>query len=248
VAYEVIKRVGGRAYRYRVESFRDPQTRRVRGKWTYLGRVEGEGTLSAKRPARPNSRVRLLDALERLLEVHDIGAISTGMIAREAGVAYGTFYRYFNDLEHIVREAVLRLDAMSLDPYNPHTVAPTSFDGERHQIVRFIENAVTTTLAKPGLVRTWFIASNQDAAVVAERRARFECAVDRFTAYIERLNAAGITRVLAPRYSAYAFVALITEVVRECAVDRARCEHKMAGLIDIATELLGLAKTAVHAA
>ena len=55
VAYEVIKRVSGRAYRYRVESYRDPVTRRVRGKWTYLGRVEGEGTLSPERKSRRRS-------------------------------------------------------------------------------------------------------------------------------------------------------------------------------------------------
>jgi len=76
VAYEVIKRVGGRAYRYRVESYRDPETRRVRGKWTYLGRVEGEGTLSPERQARPSSRTRLLNALEELLGMRDLPASS----------------------------------------------------------------------------------------------------------------------------------------------------------------------------
>ncbi len=74
VAYEVIKRVSGRAYRYRVESYRDPETRRVRGKWTYLGRVEGEGTLSPERKARPSSRDRLLDAVERLLETNELAS------------------------------------------------------------------------------------------------------------------------------------------------------------------------------
>jgi len=98
MAYEVIKRVSGRAYRYRVESFRDPETKRVRGKWTYIGRVEGEGTLSPERKARPSSRDRLLDALERLLENHDLALLSTGMVASEAGLAYGTFYRYFKDI------------------------------------------------------------------------------------------------------------------------------------------------------
>jgi AcrR family transcriptional regulator len=248
MAYEVIKRVGGRAYRYRVESYRDPQTRRVRGKWTYLGRVQGEGTLSAERSVRPNSRLRLLEGLERLLEVHEIGALSTGMIAREAGVAYGTFYRYFDDLEHIVREAALGLDATALRPFDQLTVPPTTIESERRKVVRFIEDAVTSALAKPGLVRMWYIASNQDAAVIAQRRMHFDTAVSGFTAYIEHLNAAGIATVLAPRYSAYAFVALLTEVVRECALECACGDDKIAGVIEVAVELLGLAKHAAHAA
>ena len=35
--HDVIKRVGRRAYRYRVESYRDAETQKVRKRWTYLG-------------------------------------------------------------------------------------------------------------------------------------------------------------------------------------------------------------------
>jgi len=241
MAYEVIKRVSGRAYRYRVESYRDPQTRRVRGKWTYLGRVEGDGALAAKRPTRSNSRTRLLDALERLLDVHAISELSTGAIAREAGVAYGTFYRYFSDLEHIVRDAVLRLDATMLRPCEQLAAASTTLESERRKVVLLIEGAVNSALAKPGLVRTWHIASNQDAAVIAERRVRVDSAIDGFTAYIEDMNAAGMTTVPAPRYRAYALVALITEFVRECALERTYADGKIAGVMEIAFGLLGLA-------
>ena len=43
-----------------------------------------------------------------LLEKHELPAISTGMVASEAGLAYGTFYRHFRDLAHVVRDAMIR--------------------------------------------------------------------------------------------------------------------------------------------
>lgn len=240
MAYEVIKRVGGRAYRYRVESYRDPETRRVRGKWTYLGRVEGEGTLSPERQARPSSRSRLLDALERLLESHELSALSTGMVAHEAGLAYGTFYRYFNDLDHIVREAMLRHSATTDRLRDDFSAEPATILAEQGKVTAWLEEVVANAQARPGLVRAWHVASNQDAAVVAERQQRFDATVDSFAAYIERLNAAKLARVAAPRFNAYALVALSIAVVRECAVDRSFNEQKLAGILDVIIDLVGL--------
>jgi len=240
MAYEVIKRVGGRAYRYRVESYRDPETRRVRGKWTYLGRVEGEGTLSPERQARPSSRSRLLDALERLLETHEISALSTGMVAHEAGLAYGTFYRYFKDLDHIVREAMLRHGATTERLREVFLAPLASIDEERDKVVAWVEEVVANAQTQPGLLRAWHVASNQDAAVVTERQARFDAMVDGFTEYIDRLAAAGIAKASAPRFNAYALVALINAVVRECAVERTFTDVKLAGIIEVIVDLFGL--------
>ncbi len=239
MAYEVIKRVGGRAYRYRVESYRDPETRRVRGRWTYLGRVEGEGTLSPERQARPSSRSRLLDALERLLETHDPTTLSTGMIAHEAGLAYGTFYRYFNDLDHIVREAMLRHDATSARLREALAVNLGDADAERDKVLAWLEEVVAAAQAKPGLVRAWHIASNVDAAVVAERQARFDRDVESFAEYLKRLQDAKLAVVTSPQFSAYALVALITAVVRECAIEKTFNEHKLAGIAEVVTDLMG---------
>ncbi len=239
MAYEVIKRVGGRAYRYRVESYRDPETRRVRGRWTYLGRVEGEGTLSPERQARPSSRSRLLDAVERLLETHDPTTLSTGMIAHEAGLAYGTFYRYFNDLDHIVREAMLRHDATSARLREALAVNLGDADAERDKVLAWLEEVVAAAQAKPGLVRAWHIASNVDAAVVAERQARFDRDVESFAEYLKRLQDAKLAVVTSPQFSAYALVALITAVVRECAIEKTFNEHKLAGIAEVVTDLMG---------
>ena len=146
---KVIKRVSGRAYRYRVESYRDPVTRRVRGKWTYLGRVEGEGTLSPERQARPSSRERLLDAVERLLERHELAGISTGMVASEAALAYGTFYRHFRDLAHVVRDAMIRQTA-NLDSIGERLdEAPGDSAAERAKMTAWTHEAIAAALARP---------------------------------------------------------------------------------------------------
>lgn len=240
MAYEVIKRVGGRAYRYRVESYRDPETRRVRGKWTYLGRVEGEGTLSPERQARPSSRSRLLNALEELLETRDLSALTTGIIANRAGLAYGTFYRYFKDVHHIVREAMLR-HSTNTDAHLDELFAEVSTAlVERKKIASWVGAMIAEAQAHPGLIRAWHVASNQDAALVAERQARFDASVKSFAGYIEKLNASGLTAVKSPTFNAYALVALCTAIVRECAVEAVFVPAKIAGLTEVIVDLIGL--------
>ena len=239
MAYEVIKRVGGRAYRYRVESYRDPETRRVRGKWTYLGRVEGEGTLSPERQARPSSRTRLLNALEALLEMRDLSALTTGIIANQAGLAYGTFYRYFKDVNHIVREAMLRYSATH-DQLRDELFRDVSTSAnERVKITAWVDRMVAEAQAQRGLIRAWHVASNADAALIAERQVRFDASVAAFARYIERLNTAGITSVRSPLFSAYALEALCTAIVRECAVDTPFDAPKIAGLRNVILDLFG---------
>lgn len=239
MAYEVIKRVSGRAYRYRVESYRDPETRRVRGKWTYLGRVEGEGTLSPERKARPSSRDRLLDAVERLLENHELSAISTGMVASEAGLAYGTFYRHFRDLAHVVRDAMVR-ETVTLGKLSARFDEPLGDAAhEREKLVAWVREAIGAVLARPGLFRAWHVTSNNDSTVVAERQRRFEANVEQMSQYIERLQAAGIAKP-APPFSAYAIIALVGAAAREAAIDNAFSEDKHTGIITVVTDLAGL--------
>jgi AcrR family transcriptional regulator len=239
VAYEVIKRVSGRAYRYRVESYRDPETRRVRGKWTYLGRVEGEGTLSPERKARPSSRDRLLDAVERLLETHDLATISTGMVASEAGLAYGTFYRHFRDLAHVVRDAMVR-ETAKLGELSARFDEPFGDAAhERTKLVAWVREALGTVLARPGLFRAWHVTSNNDGTVVAERQRRFEANVEHMGRYLERLQAAGIAK-RTPPFAAYAIIALVGAATREAAIDNAFSEAKHAGILSVVTDLAGL--------
>ena len=239
MAYEVIKRVSGRAYRYRVESYRDPETRRVRGKWTYLGRVEGEGTLSPERKARPSSRDRLLDAVERLLETNELATISTGMVASEAGLAYGTFYRHFRDLAHVVRDAMVR-ETANIKAFSDHFSGdPADVATERSKIAAWVGATIEAVLARPGLSRAWHVTSNHDSAVVAERQRRFDANVDHMTQYLERLRAVGCAKPT-PAFAAYAIMALLGAASREAAIDSAFSEAKHAGIISVVTDLAGL--------
>jgi len=240
VAYEVIKRVSGRAYRYRVESYRDPVTRRVRGKWTYLGRVEGEGTLSPERKARPSSRDRLLDAVERLLENHELPAISTGMVASEAGLAYGTFYRHFRDLAHVVRDAMIR-ETATLDQIGERfDEIPGSAADERAKLTTWVRESIAAALARPGLFRAWLVTSNHDSAVVAERQRRAETNVSLITRYIDRLHSSGVATGSAQPFSAYAIIALVGAAAREAAIEKTFSEAKHDGIISVVLDLAGL--------
>ena len=192
MAYEVIKRVSGRAYRYRVESFRDPETRRVRGRWTYLGRVDPADAGLPERPAKASSRDRLLDAVARLLATTDPELLSAGAIAHEAGVAYGTFYRYFTGRAHAVREALLRRGPSLGNVAARFGEPPGTRASERERIASWLREIADVGRRERGVVRAWHVYSNADEAVVRARREAVDAAVDRVTAYLDALRNASV--------------------------------------------------------
>ncbi len=115
MAYEVTKLVNGRPYRYRVRSERDPATGKFRNRWTYLGRGDSGAKSPAAKP-RPNARQALLDALERLLDRSDPSEVTAGAVSVEAGLAHGTFYRYFRNRDDAIHALTERLRAeLALD-------------------------------------------------------------------------------------------------------------------------------------
>ncbi len=240
MAYEVIKRVSGRAYRYRVESFRDPDTRRVRGRWTYLGRVDPAEAGLPQRPPKRNSRDRLLDAVVRLLGERDAESLSAGLVAREAGVAYGTFYRYFNDRAHAVREALLRHGGSLGDVGTLFGTLPGNREHERERLARWVGEAAAAALRERGLVRAWHVYSNADESVLSARTVAVDQAVDAVAGYLEGLRAAGVTTLGSTRFAAYALVALVVALGRDCALEGQIPAAKVDGLVALAHELCGL--------
>ncbi len=104
---------------------------KVRGRWTYLGRVTGSGTEPPKRTTRELTRERLLTALEALLERHDYAAVTAAEIAEEAGLAHGTFYRYFRDKGAALREAIERVRAAVDREHVALATQPGSLERER---------------------------------------------------------------------------------------------------------------------
>jgi AcrR family transcriptional regulator len=241
LAYEVIKRVSGRAYRYRVESFRDPETRRVRGRWTYLGRVDAADAGLPERPVKLSSRDRLLDAVGRQLETADAETLSAGSIAREAGVAYGTFYRYFTDRAHAVRESLLR-NGPALGDVGAVFGQPAGTQAsERDRVAAWLRDAAETARRRRGVMRAWHIYSNADEAVIRARSETVDSAVATLAAYFDRLRAAGVTALSSPSFAAYALVALVVALGRDTALEGSVSSAKVDGLITLAHELCGLA-------
>ena len=240
MAYEVIKRVSGRAYRYRVESFRDPETRRVRGRWTYLGRVDPADAGLPERPAKPSSRDRLLDAVARLLATGDAESLSAGSIAREAGVAYGTFYRYFTDRAHAVREALLRHGPSLGDVHDRFGGPPGTREEERERLATWLRCVAADAQRERGVVRAWHVYSNSDEAVVKARREAVDAAVERVAGYLEALRNAGVTTISSTRFAAYALVALVIALGRDAAIEENVAAGKVEGLVSLAWELCGV--------
>jgi AcrR family transcriptional regulator len=186
MAYEVIKTIGGRPYRYRVESARDPETGRVRNKWTYVGKADGAAPVK-RRTTGDETKARLKDAFSRLVEREAWADVTAGAVAREAGLAPGTFYRHFKDrlelLDLCTDEANAALDARLTELL---AIAETR-DAERERVRVWAVELLRRPTASPGLIRLWSEVRAGDGVRVHRRNAR----IDAFAAFIETLRARG---------------------------------------------------------
>jgi AcrR family transcriptional regulator len=110
MAYEVTKRIKGRDYRYVVESYRDPQTKRRKTKWTYVGALDGDGVRApVVRTRKQVTKGDVVAAVAKLLEFRDPEHVTVSVIAREAGISRSTFYRYFPDEQRVFDAALVRI-------------------------------------------------------------------------------------------------------------------------------------------
>ena len=118
MSYEVVKRIRGRDYRYLVESYRDPETGKVRNAWRYLGKAGG-APAARRRAGAGETRSRVVRALEDLLRRESWSRITARRIAAQAGVAPATLYRYFSSREDVLTAAAIcandRLEARLTD-------------------------------------------------------------------------------------------------------------------------------------
>jgi AcrR family transcriptional regulator len=234
LAHEVLKRVGSRSYRYRVESYRDPSTGKVRGHWTYLGRaIAGGATVPPTRRSPTSSRPRLLVALESLLERGDLAEVTAALVAAEAGLASGTFYRYFRDKHDALRAAVEQtrdeVDQTVLLPDRP--VGARS--EERQRVRRWAETALRARIERPGLVRAWLAAAQSDAAIAAQHAERRARALAALTAYLERLHAAGIGSIQHARGTALALLSVLEAKLRAAASGQSVDDDEIEGVLTL---------------
>jgi AcrR family transcriptional regulator len=191
MAYEVTKLVNGRPYRYQVRSERDPATGKQRNRWTYLGRGDLAAIVSPAKP-RPNARQALLDALERLLDRSEPSEVTAGAVSIEAGLAHGTFYRYFRNRADAIRALTARLReelALELGLLDDPPADAASARSALRAWTRAILHARTK---HHGLVRALYALAARDEDMRNTLRARRDVNARRLATWLSALAERGI--------------------------------------------------------
>lgn len=186
MSYEVIKTIGASKYRYEVESYRDPGTGKVRNKWRYLGKAEGE-RVPRRRARAQDTREKLTLALERLLEKLEWQDVTAHGIAAEAGVAAATLYRYFKSRDDVLLACAVRateaLDARLGELlYTAGTLA-----AERRRLREWTMSIINDTAASAVLLALLASQLNREELT----RERQEHRQRAFASYLERLLSLG---------------------------------------------------------
>jgi AcrR family transcriptional regulator len=215
MAYEVTKLVHGRPYRYRVRSERDAATGKYRNRWTYLGRADADAVPAAR--VRRNARAALLDALARLLEHGEPERVTASAVSAEAGLAHGTFYRYFRN-KH---EAIVALLDLLADP-------PADVTAARAGLRQWAAGMLRSTARDGGLIRALYVLAADDAALQEQRRVRREAFVQRLSAYLTMLAARGFAPIDDPLETAAALVAMIGGIFREAVMSEPLTDARIA--------------------
>lgn len=187
MAYEVLKSIGRHRYRYVVESYRDPDTGKVRNKWTYAGRAdEAEHAAPARRASADQTRKSLAAAFLRLVERHALDDVTPTAIAREAKFSSATFYRHFRSRDDLVAFCTQRaMNDLNARLADLHAIA-SSAQRERLRLRALAVDLVRRPSAPPGLFRAWSVLSPEK--VREERHTR---RIKAFSEYIEELAARG---------------------------------------------------------
>jgi AcrR family transcriptional regulator len=200
MAYEVTKRINGRDYRYRVETFRDPATGRMRKRWRYLGRLlDGSRFVPGRRRARVTLE-HIVEATADLLESHDPARVTVAVIAKHAGVSQASFYRHFADRRTAVTAAAAFIGERLLRE-QPSLDGPLGTrEQERRRLYGWLESLHTALLRRPVL---------RSSLSALLRAGAFGLLV----AYLARLHAARLARVDDPERLADAIFALAAAVM-----------------------------------
>jgi AcrR family transcriptional regulator len=234
MAYEVTKQIGGRAYRYGVESVRDPQTGKRRNRWTYLGRAEqGAAAVPARRP-RTNARERLLDAVERLVAGSDFAALTADAIATEAGLAHGTFYRHFRDKRDALRGALDRIRERGGPVIDSLRDDVETAVEARAAIRSLVERILRAPAEHPALLRAYYGLVLRDEEVASDRRERRGRTIARLSEHLAALASRGLIHVADVEATSTALFAMLDGFYREAIVDGVPLdERRIAAAADV---------------
>jgi AcrR family transcriptional regulator len=214
MAYEVTKLVNGRPYRYRVRSERDPASGKVRNRWTYLGRADAGRAPAAAKP-RPNAREALLDALERLLDRSDPGDVTAAAVSVEAGLAHGTFYRYFRNRVDAIHALGERLRSARAAELGAIDEAPADAAAARAALRAWTGVLLRTRTEHHGLVRALYALAAGDPEIRAALLDRRERHARRLAAWLRELADRGIIALPAADAASAVLFAMLDGIGRE---------------------------------
>ena len=238
MAYEVTKLVNGRPYRYRVRSERDPATGKVRNRWSYLGRGDAAGAKSPPKP-RPNAREALLDALERLLDRSDPADVTAAAVSIEAGLAHGTFYRYFRNRVDAIRGLTDRLRlglALELQVLDE---PPADAVAARGALRTWTRALLVARMQHAGLVRALYALAAHDAEFRRALQLRRNDNARRLEGWLRGLAARGIIALPQPDATSTVLFTMLDGIGREAVAAGEPLEER---LVDAA---IGLVERAV---
>jgi AcrR family transcriptional regulator len=218
VAYEVTKQIKGRPYRYRVDSERDPVTGRTRARWQYLGRLDGEGVIAPGRPRlRRVTRDDVIATTARLLETRDASRVTVAVIAHDAGISPGTFYRHFPDRQSALQAALASLCVAALRSL-PSLAGPIgTVSEERARLAAWFEAFGRAALGSRAL--RWLLAAPARGERIPSDCATLGKSTRRMLGeYLRRLDGQGRAQINDPDALAAALLRLHLSIVRETAL------------------------------
>jgi len=233
MAYEVTKLVNGRPYRYGVRSERDPATGKTRNRWTYLGRGDNLRTPLVAKP-RANAREALLDALERLLDRSDPGDVTAAAVSVEAGLAHGTFYRYFRNRVDAIRALADRLRSARAAELGLIDESPVDAVAARAALRGWTGVLLRARTEHPGLVRALYSLAANDAELRVALLERRDGYARRLTAWLGTLAERGLIALPADAATGAVLFAMVDGIGREAvAAGEALEERHVVAAIDL---------------
>ena len=121
--------------------------------------------------------------------------MTAGAVSAEAGLAHGTFYRYFRNKEDAFRALAARWRESFALERGALAAAPASRAEARAALRRWIELIVRAFTNDRGVVRAWYDLAARDPAFAAERRERRDAHVALLAHYLEMLVERGYSEV-----------------------------------------------------
>jgi AcrR family transcriptional regulator len=193
---------------------RDPATGKFRNRWTYLGRGDHRGAPASIKP-RANAREALLGALERLLDRNDVGDVTAALISSEAGLAHGTFYRYFRNRDDAIKSLAEQLRSQRVAALGLIDEPPVDGAAARTAFRAWTTALLQAKTQHYGVVRALLALATHDAAMRAAFQQRREEYGRRLAVWLRGLTDRAIISLAAPETAASMIFAMVDGIGRE---------------------------------